>query len=432
MSEKPPEDFFADSMRFPLLLCLLAFGLSAALLASAQEIHVPLPKKSKYTPVQSLNRDGVKALEKHDIAKAKRLFYKAYLLDPNDPFTLNNLGYVSEVEGDLDRARRYYDQAQANTAEAEIDMSTEKKLQGKVVAKVAGQFAADQMRVNQLNSEAVRLLNEDRAPEADLILQQALKINPNDPFTLNNMGYAKEKEGELEQAIRDYQKAAGTHSTERIVVSENKDWRGKMISEVADRNALNASLNLAKSGEIDARVARLNLQGVSAMNRNDRTTARADFLKAFKLDPENSFSINNMGFLAELDGDKETAQTYYDQAQSAARNRERVAVSTRAEVEGREMRHVAEQSSALVESTIDAQAETRRESGTRPTLKTREKPPTANKPSSLARPSTSQDRSQSHPGTVYTPPEFRKPHNDGPNSPAQSSPRQDDNKKPPE
>jgi Flp pilus assembly protein TadD len=426
--------FFVHRMRSPMLLLLLVSALLGALPASPQEVHVPLPKKSKYTPVQELNRDGVKALEKHDIAKAKRLFYKAYLLDPNDPFTLNNLGYVSELEGELERARRYYDQAQANTAEAVIDKSTEKKLEGKIVAKVAGQVGADEMRVNQLNSEAVRLLNQDRAAEADLLLQQALKIAPNNPFTLNNMGFAKEKEGELEQAIRDYQRAANTQSTERIVVSENKDWRGKTISEVADRNALNASLQLGKASRLDARVARLNLQGVSAMNRNDRATARADFQQAFKLDPQNSFTINNMGFLAELDGDKETAQSYYEQAQAAERNRAKVAVATRAEVEGREMRHVAEQSSALVDSTMDTQAEARRQSGTRPTLKTREKQPTGNKPSSPSPPATRQDQSQSqsHPGTVYTPPEFRKPHNDGASTPAQpSSPQPDESKKPP-
>lgn len=417
-------------MRSSLLWLSLTLILMVAMPALAQDVRIPLPKKSKYTPVQALNRDGVKALEKHDIARAKSLFYKAYLLDPNDPFTLNNLGYVSEVEGDLERARRYYDQAQANTAEAEIDKSTEKKLEGKTVAKVAGHVGADQMQVNQLNSQAVHLLNQDRAPEADLILQQAMKIDPNNPFTLNNLGFAKEKEGEIEEAIRDYQRAAATRSTERIVVTENKDWRGKTISEVAARNATNASVNLSKATEVDARVARLNLQGVSAMNRNDRATARKNFVQAYKLDPNNSFTINNMGYLAELDGDRETAQTYYDQAQNAEHNHEKVAVATRAEVEGLQMHNVAVQSSGLVESTIESQAETRRQSGTRPTLKTREKPPAGSKPASPSAPATRPDQSNSHPGTVYTPPEFRKPH-DNANPAAQPSPQPDDKSKPP-
>src|SRR5690242_13844947 len=208
-----------------------------AVLGQAQQLRLPLPKKSKYTPVQQLNRDGVTALQKHQVDKAKRLFYKAYLIDPNDPFTLNNLGYVSELEGDIDRAQRYYDQARANTSDAMVDKSTEQQLEGKAVAKIAGHTEEDRIKVNELNSEALRLLNNDRAPEADMLLQQALKIQPNNPFTLNNMGFAKEKEGELEDAIRYYSQSANTGSREEIVVTYVKDWRGRPISEVAERNA---------------------------------------------------------------------------------------------------------------------------------------------------------------------------------------------------
>jgi len=173
-----------------------ALGVALAVSAcSAQTLRLPLPKKSKYTPVQQLNRDGVAALQKHQMDKAKRLFYKAYLIDPNDPFTLNNLGYLAEAEGDVDRAQRYYDQAQANTSDAVVDTSTEPSDEGKSVAKIAGRTSEGPLKVNELNSQAVRLLNNDRAPEADLMLQQALKIDPNNPFTLNNMGFAKEKEG---------------------------------------------------------------------------------------------------------------------------------------------------------------------------------------------------------------------------------------------
>jgi Flp pilus assembly protein TadD len=392
------------SLLFLSLCCL-------HLRAPAQELHLPLPKKSKYTPVQQLNRDGVKALQKHDISKAKGLFYKAYLIDPNDPFTLNNLGYVAELEGELERARRYYDLAEANTSEAVIEKSTEKQLEGKTIAKVAGHVLGDQMKVNQLNSEAVRLLDQDRAPEADLVLLQALKIDPNNPFTLNNLGFAKEKQGQLEEAIKNYQRAANTQSRERIVVTANKDWRGKSISEVAQRNADDTGVELAKAGDLEARVARLNLQGVSAMNRNDRKTARADFQQAYKLDPSNSFTLNNMGYLAELDGDRETAQSYYEQAQSALRSHAKVAVATRTEVEGREMRRVAEESSGLMESSIEATAEVKRRKGARPTLQTRDKSSAVDQPEA--------------PGTVYTPPEFRHQQNQRQSQPSgQPAPQQ--------
>src|SRR6476660_456039 len=307
----------------------LSLGLSlmcGGIAAQAQQLRIPLPKKSKFTPVQQLNRDGVAALKKHDIGKAKRLFYKAYLIDPNDPFTLNNLGYVSELEGSLERAQRYYDQAKANTSEAVIDRSTAEEAQGKTVASVAGHTAEGQLKVNELNSEALGLLTRERAPEDDVVLQAALKIEPNDPFTLNNMGFAKEKEGEIESATRFYDSSAATGSRDPIVIAFNKSWRGKPISEVAAQNAEKSRKELSKAQDMQARVARLNLRGVSAMNRNDGKTARENFQQAYKLDPRNSFAINNMGYLAELSGDKETAQSFYEQAQRADRSRQRVLV----------------------------------------------------------------------------------------------------------
>lgn len=367
-------------MRIHLLPALVLALCLAAVQGSAQELRIPLPKKSKYTPVQNLNREGVKALEKHDIARAKRYFYKAYLIDPNDPFTLNNLGYLSELEGDIDRAQRYYDQAQANTSDAVVALSTEPHNEGKTVASIAGHTAEGPMKVNELNSQAVRLLNQDRAPEADLILQRALKLEPNNPFTLNNMGFAKEKEGELERAIESYSKSAQTGSKEPVIVTMNKDWRGKPISEVAQRNAEKARKELERASDVEDRVARLNLRGVSAMNRNDRNAAREYFQEAYKLDPKNAFTINNMGFLAELEGDKETAQSYYDQARDARRARARVAVSTRPEAEGKTVGRVAEQSTSLVEARMQAEAEAKRRTGAPPALRTRDNRVVIDKP----------------------------------------------------
>lgn len=353
---------------FPILaLCLLWFsGLQA------QELRIPLPKKSKFTPVQQLNRDGVDALKKQNIEKAKRLFYKAYLIDPNDPFTLNNLGYVSELEGDMDRAQRYYDQAQANTSDAVIDKSTSNEAKGQTVAKIAGHTEEGPLKVNEMNSEAITLLAKDRAPEADLILQKALKLDPRNPFTLNNMGFAKEKEGELEDAVRYYNQSAMSGSREAVVVTLNKDWRGRPISEVAARNADKTRKELEKSEDNTAKVARLNLRGVSAMNRNDRKAARDYFQQAFKLDPENAFALNNMGYLAEMEGDRETAQAFYDRAHRAEHAGNKVAVSTKPELEGRQLGQVAQQSSDLVDARLQADADLKRRTGGKPALRTRD------------------------------------------------------------
>jgi tetratricopeptide (TPR) repeat protein len=143
-------------------------------------------------------------------------------------------------------------------------------------------------------------------------------------------------------------------------------------------------------------VARLNLRGVSAMNRNDRKTARESFEQAYKLDPRNSFALNNMGYLAELGGDTETAQSFYQQAQSAERARQKVMVSTRPEVEGQTVGRVAEESTTLVQSSFEARAEARRRSGAPPALKTRDN-------RTVVEPKTRP------PSTNTTPPEFRNP-----------------------
>src|SRR5262249_1455174 len=100
-AEKGPKELMRQKL-FPILLVLFScFLLVQTLAGEDRTLRIPLPKKSKFTPVQQLNRDGVQALKKHSFDKAKRLFYKAYLIDPNDPFTLNNLGYVAELEGDM-------------------------------------------------------------------------------------------------------------------------------------------------------------------------------------------------------------------------------------------------------------------------------------------------------------------------------------------
>jgi Flp pilus assembly protein TadD len=251
------------------------------------------------------------------------------------------------------------------------------------------------MQVNALNSEAISLLSKDRAPEADLVLQQALKLDPKNPFTLNNMGFAKEKEGELEDAVKYYDQSALTGSRESVVIAINKDWRGKPINEIASRNAEKTRKELEKSEDKQARVVRLNLRGVSAMNRNDRKTARDYFQQAYKLDSRNAFALNNMGYLAEMDGDKETAQDFYERARNAQRASVKVAVSTRPEVEGRALAQVAEQSDTLVDSRMQAEAEAKRRSGKPPALHTRDNQIIVDKPA--AKTPEEQQREQQNP-----------------------------------
>jgi Flp pilus assembly protein TadD len=351
---------------------IAALAVSSLAHAEDKTIQLKLPKRTKPTPVQQLNRDGVNAIQRHEYDKAKKLFYKAYLLDPNDPFTLNNLGYMSELEGDGERAQRYYDLAQQQHSEAAVDLASTKSVEGKPVSKVAGNAAEAGMQVNQMNMAAISLLRKGRAPEADLMLQQALTISPQNPFTLNNLGYTKEKEGEFEAALGYYSAAVNTRSNEPVIVSVNRDWRGRAISEVADENARKVRKLMVKEQTSGAKVARLNLEGVSAMNRNDRRTARDYFDQAYKLDPADAFTLNNMGFLAELDGDRETANFYYEKAAEAKRHKETVTVATRPEAEGKKVESIAQNSNQKVDQGMKADLETKRRQGGEVVLKRRD------------------------------------------------------------
>jgi Flp pilus assembly protein TadD len=331
--------------------------------AAARDLRITLPKRTKPTPVQNLNREGVKAVEKHDYDKAKRLFYKAYLLDPDDPFTLNNLGYIAELEGDVERAQRYYELSKQMESDALVDRSTSEEVLGKSVAEVAGNAATNNLQVNRLNVAAIGLLQKDRAPEADVLLTRALQIDPNNPFTLNNLGFAKEKEGELENALSYYTRAANTNSEEAVVVTVHSSWRGKPIREIARRNADNVRDLLSRPDNVEDRVARLNLQGVSAINRNDRRSARTFFQQAYELMKDDAFTLNNMGYLAEMDGDRETADYFYGKAQEAERAGDKVGMATRKDAEGKPLLQVAATSNESVNARMQRDLEIKRRQG---------------------------------------------------------------------
>src|ERR1700722_5720457 len=211
------------------------FGIAAASLgwaatAHSKDLKVTLPKRSHLTAVQRLNQEGVQELHKRRYEKAENLFYKAYLLDPDDPFTLNNLGYIAELQGQVDRAQRFYELAGEQATDAVIYRATSQKVEGRTM-KEALALPEMPLQLNLDNVEAVRLLSQGRAPEADILLQKALKENPQNIFTLNNMGVAKEMEGESEAALKYYDSASAVQSDATAVVTLNRSWRGKPVNE---------------------------------------------------------------------------------------------------------------------------------------------------------------------------------------------------------
>jgi len=362
------------AQRSPRLVAF-ALVLLAATACLAGDLRIPLPKSSKPTPVQKFNQEGVQAVQRHDYTKAKKLFYKAYLIDPNDPFTLNNLGYVSELEGDLDRAQRFYALSAEHPSEAVVAKASDHAAVGKQVDQIAGTAADQQMAINRLNVTAIGLIEKDRVAEAEQTLQKALALDSKNPFTLNNLGYVKEKEGELELALRFYQRSAAVDSRESIIVAMNKSWRGKGISSVAAENAKKTENAIEHGENVGAKVARLNLRGVSAINRNERRLGLEYLRQAYALDPNNAFTLNNMGYIAELQGDRETASFFYEKALEARESNTPVAIATRKEVEGQKLGIVANISDQAVDAAERTQQEIRRRQGTPPSLMRRDNTP---------------------------------------------------------
>jgi len=329
---------------------IFAVGLGSQC-AQAGDIRITIPKRSVLTPVQRLNREGVEAIRKHNYAKAEQAFYKAYLFDPDDAFTLNNLGYISELQGQVDRAERFYELAAEQASEAVVDRASARRVEGRPM-KEALALTDQPLQIDHANVEAVRLLSQGRAPEADLLLQETLKTDSHNVFTLNNLGVAKEMEGEEQQALRYYDEAAAARSDVTAVVTTDRVWRGRPVSEMAQQNAKALRDHLARARDLSEQVAELNLRGVSAVNRNDLRAADEDFRKAYRLDPADAFTLNNIGYVSELEGDRETAQFFYERARQAGGANVTVGVATSLAEQGRRLFAVAEDSTTRVEDKI--------------------------------------------------------------------------------
>lgn len=316
------------------------FLIAAALLpllplpAWAHDLRLMIPQRGVLTPVQRLNRDGVQAVRHHQYDKAEGLFYKAYLYDPADPFTLNNLGYISELEGKLSRAQKFYKLAGEQGSTATIAMSNSDALKGKPMIDAVNGLADVPMQVNRMNVQAIDLLGQNRYFEAASLLDRALKLQPDNPFTLNNLGVAEEGTGDYQDALMHYQQAADSRSTEPVVVTLDRSWRGKPVSRMAAASAKRLQRRIHDTGEEQARAAMLTWRGVAALNANDSRAAAADFRKAYTLQPESAYTLNNIGYVSELSGDVETAQYFYGRATSASGANSRVGLATDSAMQG--------------------------------------------------------------------------------------------------
>lgn len=345
-------------IRTPFNLMLMAAiavavpGLSPS--AGAGDLRLMIPARSRLSPVQRLNREGVEAVNKRHYQKAEKLFYKAYLYDPADPFTLNNLGFIAERQGQLDRAHKFYQLASEQGCSAPIDLSSSKSLLKKPMTAAIDGIGDVQMRINRTNVEAMRLLSQDRGFESMALLQQALKLDPHNPFTLNNLGVADESIGDVQSALKNYRAAAASQSNEPVLVTADHEWSGKPVSEMAAASAKRLEKKLRDKNTNETEAAMLNLRGVYAANSNDWTAAKQNFMRAYSLDPESAFSLNNRAYVAEQEGDLESAQFFYEKARRANDASSKVGVATAQLAEGRALMSVANESDQKVDSALDA------------------------------------------------------------------------------
>ena len=339
---------------------LAVFIFIASLSVQAQYLKITIPRRSELTPVQRLNREGVDAVVRHRYEKAEGLFYKAYLYDPADPFTLNNLGYVAELQGQVDRAEKFYSLATKQGCYAIIDRSSAKELNGKPMMDALGTLKDVPMRINRINFLGMELLSQNRDFEAESLFKEALALNPHDPFTLNNLGVAAESVGELEDALKYYDAAAASRSMEPVVVALKRASRGRPVSEMAANSAQDLRKRMEKMSLGQVRATMLAIRGVSAINQNDWSSAKKDFIEAYSLDPQSAFALNNLGYVAERDGDLETARSYYARAMKADDAGARVGLATQTSAQGRDLAAIADESHRTVDVELDAYSQQRR------------------------------------------------------------------------
>jgi Flp pilus assembly protein TadD len=117
-----------------------------------------------------LNSRGVSAINRNDLVTADQAFRSAYALDPNNAFAINNIGYLSEIEGDPETAQFYYDKARTVAgADTTVGLATRRSAQGQKLFQVAtdsdskvDQKVAKEREAVRRRREPIRLRRRDQ------------------------------------------------------------------------------------------------------------------------------------------------------------------------------------------------------------------------------------------------------------------------------
>ncbi len=162
--------------------------------------------------------------------------------------------------------------------------------------------------------------------------------------------------------------------------------RGRPVSKMAAESAKRLQKHLRDMNPAETQAVMFTMRGVSAANQNDWNSARQNFLKAYSLNPRSAFALNNRGYVAEKDGDLETAQFFYEKARKAEDSGARVGLATQRFAEGKDLLSVASDSNEKVDYALEQYSQQRRrETGPieltpRGATQDQEKPPSPNLP----------------------------------------------------
>jgi hypothetical protein len=89
------------------------------------------------TPSQEQLADSIQAYREGNVQKFIQMTKKAYETDPNDPYVINNMGVVNELEGNRTAALAKYKEAAQKAGDRMIRYSQSDKDQGKLLRVVA-------------------------------------------------------------------------------------------------------------------------------------------------------------------------------------------------------------------------------------------------------------------------------------------------------
>jgi tetratricopeptide (TPR) repeat protein len=177
---------------------------------------------------------------------------------------------------------------------------------------------------------------------------------------LNNLGVAYESIGDYDDALKYYGAAGDTHSSELVIVALDRSWRGKPVSAMSAESGRRLEERMQKMDSAEAHAVMFTMRGVTAVNKNNWPEAREDFLQAYSLYPASAFSLNNRGYVAEMDGDLETAQFFYDKARKADDSKDLVGLASLQSAEGKSLLAVAADSDQQVDGELDIYSQDRR------------------------------------------------------------------------